>query len=233
MQIIRTGLGRKWGVLIGFSCLVLASCVTPTPERLTPPTDQTGLQTPKTQARPGGSALPLPNKPLSALAPEAEVMPPKKAVAQSEALPLAVPQTVEDGVLSQHGTALSDENDFAAVSDRQTIESDAARLARNSEAYQVIEPGDLPKRDGSNTVNIVEFALNSDNLLGSPVYSRFPVGGQTRFLQNCSKYPSSDIAQIEFLKRGGPKRDILGLDPDGDGFACFWDPLPFRQAVGQ
>ena len=22
-----------------------------------------------------------------------------------------------------------------------------------------------------------------------------------------------------------------GLDPDGDGFACSWDPSPFRNAV--
>jgi hypothetical protein len=39
------------------------------------------------------------------------------------------------------------------------------------------------------------------------------------------------MAQIAFLERGGPKRDTLGLDPDGDGFACYWDPAPFRKAV--
>ena len=31
-----------------------------------------------------------------------------------------------------------------------------------------------------------------------------------------------------FLEAGGPKRDRKGLDPDGDGFACAWDPRPFR-----
>ena len=40
----------------------------------------------------------------------------------------------------------------------------------------------------------------------------------------------SDLAQIEFLERGGPARDRLGLDPDGDGYACAWDPTPFRKA---
>jgi hypothetical protein len=138
-----------------------------------------------------------------------------------------------DGVALEGRTALSDENDFEAVSDRQTIESDAARLARNSEAYQIIPPTALPLRGEKVGVNIVEYALHSNNLLGSPVYSRFPVGGQARFLRNCGKYPSSDMAQIAFLKRGGPKRDILGIDPDGDGFACYWDPAPFRKAVGQ
>ena len=42
---------------------------------------------------------------------------------------------------------------------------------------------------------------------------------------------SSDLAQKAFLSRGGPERDILLLDPDGDGFACKWDPRPFRLAV--
>ncbi|NDH39999.1 MAG: hypothetical protein EBY45_06195 [Gammaproteobacteria bacterium] len=30
-----------------------------------------------------------------------------------------------------------------------------------------------------------------------------------------------------------PERDPMGLDPDGDGFACGWDPEPFRLAFGQ
>ena len=31
---------------------------------------------------------------------------------------------------------------------------------------------------------------------------------------------------------GGPERDQFGIDPDGDGYACSWDPSPFRKAVG-
>ena len=38
------------------------------------------------------------------------------------------------------------------------------------------------------------------------------------------------IAQAEFLRRGGPDRDPKALDPDGDGFACSWDPRPFQAA---
>jgi hypothetical protein len=196
------------------------------------------------QARAGSSAVVPNDKPLSAI--NLGVL----AVAKSNTAAVSVgtlsgdavaaPATVSamqvdatDGVALEGGTALSDENDFEAVSDRQTIESDAARLARNSEAYQIIAPTALPLRGEKVGVNIVEYALQSNNLLGSPVYSRFPVGGQARFLRNCGKYPSSDMAQIAFLKRGGPKRDILGIDPDGDGFACYWDPAPFRKAVGQ
>ena len=39
------------------------------------------------------------------------------------------------------------------------------------------------------------------------------------------------LAQEEFLRTGGPERDKLGVDPDGDGFACAWDPRPFRTAL--
>ena len=47
----------------------------------------------------------------------------------------------------------------------------------------------------------------------------------------CGHYPSPDQAQIDFLASGGPERDKLGLDPDGDGYACAWNPAPFRTAV--
>jgi len=30
---------------------------------------------------------------------------------------------------------------------------------------------------------------------------------------------------------GGPKMDPKGIDPDGDGFACYWDPKPFRSVL--
>ena len=42
---------------------------------------------------------------------------------------------------------------------------------------------------------------------------------------------SDAAAQEAFLKAGGPERDRYGLDPDGDGFACRWDPTPFRAAI--
>jgi hypothetical protein len=48
----------------------------------------------------------------------------------------------------------------------------------------------------------------------------------------CDRYRSKDEAQQDFLAKGGPERDAYGLDPDGDGYACGWDPRPFRLAVG-
>ena len=45
----------------------------------------------------------------------------------------------------------------------------------------------------------------------------------------CSKFKTKDEAQRNFLKNGGPYKDRFNLDPDGDGFACDWDPDIYRE----
>ncbi len=127
---------------------------------------------------------------------------------------------------------ISDEQNFDAVAGRESIESDAQRLARQRDAYQVIQPEALPTRSGSGGPNIVAFALSTSNRLGESVYRRTGRSSTTAFSRACARYGSADQAQEAFLKAGGPKSDRQGLDPDGDGFACFWDPTPFRAARG-
>ncbi len=128
---------------------------------------------------------------------------------------------------------ISDENDFQAVSTRESIQSDAQRIARNRQLYTQIAPTEVPRRPGDQQPNIVQYALQTNNPRGAQLYTR---GGLTpnpraKMERNCAKYGSPDLAQMAFLSKGGPKRDRLGLDPDGDGYACNWDPAPFRQAV--
>lgn len=124
---------------------------------------------------------------------------------------------------------ISDEQDFDAVASRETIQSDAERIARAREQYQVIQPGALPTRTGTSGPNIVAFALSTTHAPGTPVYRRSGFGSRDPFA-NCGKYASADLAQEAFLAAGGPQRDRHGLDPDGDGFVCGWDPRPFRAA---
>jgi hypothetical protein len=126
-------------------------------------------------------------------------------------------------------TGISDEQDFSAVAARETIESDAERIARNREQYVIVQPRDLPVRPGDTGPNIVEFALATNHAPGVQLYQR---RGSLRSPEAaCAKYASPDQAQQDFLARGGPERDRLGVDPDGDGFACSWDPRPFRTAL--
>ncbi len=126
---------------------------------------------------------------------------------------------------------ISDEQDFNAVTARETVEGDAKRCVAQQQAYQIIQPTALPTRSGKAGPSIVEFALSTSNAVGQSLYRRSTILAQNRFDRNCAKYPSSDLAQEAFLKAGGPKVDRYGMDPDGDGFACYWDPAPFRLAV--
>ncbi len=126
---------------------------------------------------------------------------------------------------------ISDEQDFDAVASRESIASDAARRQQQQAAYEVIAPTAVPERTGNTGPNIVAYALSAPNDKGQEWYSRSLLSGQNRFQRNCAKYASPDEAQRDFLARGGPERDRLGIDPDGDGFACGWDPTPFRQAA--
>ena len=127
---------------------------------------------------------------------------------------------------------LSDENDFAAVSERESIQSDAQRIQQNRAQYQQVQPTELPSRAGDSQPNIVQYALDTRHAKGTRIYSRAGINLAARAQRNCSGYASADQAQIDFLARGGPRRDRKGLDPDGDGYACSWDPAPFRAAVG-
>lgn len=135
--------------------------------------------------------------------------------------------------LAIQSSGISDEQDFEAVASRESIQSDAERLAQAAAAYQVVQPTALPDQPQNTGPNIVQYALSAPNRLGQPWYSRFMFSGQGRFERNCSSYRSPDEAQRDFLSRGGPERDPRGIDPDGDGFACGWDPAPFLAAVGR
>lgn len=126
---------------------------------------------------------------------------------------------------------LSDEQDFEAVAARETIESDRERLQNQRAERQVVEPQPLPERPDGDTPNIVAYALRTTNQVGEQLYERGGLFADSRFRRNCADYNNQDLAQEDFLRRGGPEDDPRGLDPDGDGFACWWEPGPYRNAA--
>lgn len=128
------------------------------------------------------------------------------------------------------GAGISDEQDFEAVAGRESIESDAERLQRMQEQRVEIAPTAVPDRPGATGPNIIEYALTTSNPLGNQVFRRSPLG-QGRHERNCLAYRSDDLAQEAFLSMGGPQRDRQALDPDGDGYACGWDPSVYRDAA--
>ncbi len=137
-------------------------------------------------------------------------------------------------VLVTGDAGISNSQDFAAVSGATTIESAALARQQAAAQYQVVQPTALPDAPASTGPDIVAYALNAPNRKGQEWYSRFMLGGGLgRFERNCASYRSPDEAQRDFLANGGPERDSRGVDPDGDGFACGWDPSPFLAAVGR
>ncbi|QMU57188.1 MAG: hypothetical protein GKR98_02590 [Boseongicola sp.] len=113
----------------------------------------------------------------------------------------------------------------------EPVETDADRIARNSDSFQS-QAGALPTRNSQGRPNVVAFALSTTHPVGTQMFQRSGRANIDRFNRICAAYPSNDLAQEAFLENGGPERDRKGMDPDGDGFACFWDPSAFRTARG-
>ncbi|MEM1075117.1 MAG: hypothetical protein AAF665_10375 [Pseudomonadota bacterium] len=185
----------------------------------------------------GGTGAPPPVSGVAPLPGSAEATAAETARVLEATRPGAVPAAENAAPLNAGSTApvlnnsgISNENNFDAVSGERSIEGDAERLAQNRAQYRVIQPEALPQRAGSNQPNIVAFALSTSHPVGTRVYARAGLNGASRAERNCAQYPSPDQAQIEFLASGGPARDRRGLDPDGDGYACSWNPEPFRKA---
>ncbi len=196
----------------------LAGSTQPIEETVLPPTDPD-----KTPEQVVVVELPSDPQPVAPVDPE-------------EPVQLIVPRVGEplDATVAAEvdNPGISDEQDFEAVSSRETIESDRERLAAQRQNYVQIEPTAVPKRNGgSNRPNIVSFALETTNNVGESLYRRSGLRTAAGSQRACAKFTSADLAQEAFLSAGGPKRDRKNLDFDGDGFACDWDPRPFRLAV--
>lgn len=84
---------------------------------------------------------------------------------------------------------------------------------------------------GSSGPNLFVYALSAQHNVGEARYNRSHPLRWRRWESACAQYPSQDLAQEAFLAAGGPTNDPNHLDPDGDGYACWWDPAPFRQAA--
>ena len=128
------------------------------------------------------------------------------------------------GTATSTGTGTtSGQDDLAALSNSQTSTSGADANATERTQFVVVAPP-APR-------NVIEYAQTTDNPLGNRIYSRSGFNSATKAARNCAKYATPEQAQSAFLTKGGPQKDRQGLDPDGDGYACTWNPVLFRQAT--
>ena len=138
--------------------------------------------------------------------------------------------TLPTGPQSGQNGVMSDEQDFEAVSVRETIESDARRRQNQQRRLVVFQPSELPERPGE--ASVAHFALSVTHEPGTKVYPRLgALFGSLSHEERCDAYPDDEAAQLAFLDAGGPSDDKLGVDPDGDGFACEWTPSIYRSML--
>lgn len=86
------------------------------------------------------------------------------------------------------------------------------------QASDVLPPPIIPR--------VAAFAIRTTHAPGQRQWRRNPLRRSNT--ADCATFESRDLAQDAFLREGGPERDRLGLDPDGDGFVCGFDPSGFR-----
>jgi len=239
----KAGLTVKNFMLMSIAGLALAACAPAVPDSGAPNTgegvgfgsyQEYDAKQAAREAQLNGTALPAPSA-VSAETlgtPEGDVASEASAVLDATRpdgqVLNASPSNPPPAVINAAG--ISQENDFDAVGAERSIEDDAARRAALKAQYQDVTPTVVPTRSGRDGPNIVQYALSTSNPRGQGLYRRVGLNLQAKYTRNCAKFPSPDLAQSEFLAKGGPERDRLGLDPDGDGYACSWDPAPFRAA---
>jgi hypothetical protein len=133
--------------------------------------------------------------------------------------------------LDRDNPSISREQDFGAVASERSIAADAARVEAAREQFQIVDPGPL-QRPGEVGPNIVSYAIDSAQPVGAAgTFRRGFTASQRAAERRCANYRNADAAQEAFLGAGGPQQDRLGLDPDGDGNACGWNPATYRGLV--
>lgn len=237
------------GVFAVLSVALMAACVGPVPdsaqgvgfdnygsylsEKQARDADlRAGRTTGQTVAPPAQTAAPQTAEQQTASAAVAAIRGTNGQARRGESVPAGIANTSPNvaPVPDLNNPSISDEQDFQAVSSRQSIESDAARRQAQSAQYKVIAPTAVPSRPGGKVTTPIEFALQTKHPVGQKVYRRSPFGA-SKTAKACAGYRSSELAQDAFLKAGGPSKDKLGVDPDGDGYACGWNPASYRSLV--
>lgn len=99
----------------------------------------------------------------------------------------------------------------------------AVVVVARAQAVPVVRRGPYP---GSTPV-LAQYAATMTQTPGTRAWPRRG-GDPVRALQICRSYASVEAAQIGFIAHGGPERDPLGMDPDGDGLVCGWNPETWR-----
>jgi hypothetical protein len=158
------------------------------------------------------------------------VLPPANGTVQSGSTVIPAKKSANGKAVPLSDGTISNSQDFQVVKANETIASDAAKIQSLKDNYTIVEPGAAPVRGSG--INLAKYALAQTNPVGQKAYTRYSIGNG-RAKRKCARFKSADEAQQAFLKSGGPQKDRIGIDPDGDGYACNWSPATYRSMLGQ
>ena len=112
--------------------------------------------------------------------------------------------------------------------EQQKVEREqAAKRREELKAGRVVLEVNSKEKITLKSVNLAVFARSVSNKVGEKIYYRNFLSTENN--SSCKKFSNKNAAQIFFLENGGPKNDFYNVDPDGDGFACKWDPEIYRK----
>ncbi|WBU52193.1 hypothetical protein [Paracoccus sp. SCSIO 75233] len=111
----------------------------------------------------------------------------------------------------------------------QRLPSAPAQRSTAPQAQVAPAAAPQPAQTSQNTRTdaLTHYAFAQTQAPGTGVYTRSG-GSSAEAARACARFPNANAAQLMFLSAGGPQDDPYGLDPDGDGFVCGWDPAPYR-----
>ena len=132
--------------------------------------------------------------------------------------------TIEDGATGD--VTFLDPNSLEAIAEGAIAESEASSGGvfdniQPQQASDVLPPPLIPR--------VAAFAIRTTHQPGERQWRRNPLRADGQHI--CAQFPTRDQAQDRFLADGGPERDPNGLDPDGDGFVCGFDPSALRASA--
>ncbi|WBU61421.1 hypothetical protein [Paracoccus albus] len=111
----------------------------------------------------------------------------------------------------------------------QILPSNTTTVTRSAAAISQA-PASIPPahvNDSPDTDALSRYAGTQRHAPGTAAFSRSG-GTEEAAARACARYPNAEAAQLMFLSSGGPQRDPMGMDPDGDGYVCGWDPTHYR-----
>lgn len=142
---------------------------------------------------------------------------------------LALPSTgvgIEAGATGD--VTFLDPSNLTAIAEGAIAESEGAAASggvfdnvQPQQASDVMPPPLIPR--------VAAFALRTTHQPGQRQWRRNPLRADGQSI--CAQFTSRDLAQDRFLRDGGPERDPNGMDPDGDGFVCGFDPNELRASA--